>query len=101
MIGLGTFGFDSAVCYLYENKGPKNVLLKHPTRDDTRFFLLRTGEADGTGTWFKERRNIYQDFRKAFGREPEDKGLIVMQIDSDNTSSAAEVFYRELYQRKK
>ena len=101
IIGYGTFGYDSALCYLYENTGPKNKLLIHRKNKNTRFYFPRTREADGGQRWYKERRNIFQDYRKAFGKPPKKKGLIVLLIDSDSTETSAEVFYRNLYLRKR
>lgn len=99
--GLGTFGFDSALCYLYENAGPKNTLVIHPKNKNSRFYFLRTGEADGVGQWFKERRNIVQDYKKAFGDFPKSKALVVIQIDSNTTETSAEAYYRNIFQRKR
>lgn len=101
IVDLGTFGYDSALCYLYENSGPKNKVVIHPKNDNSRFFFLRTGEADGVNRWYKERRNIFRDYQKAFGKPPRKKGLIVIQIDSNTTETSAEAFYRNIYQRKK
>ena len=101
IIGYGTFGYDSALCYLYENSGPKNKLIIHRKNKNTRFYFLRTREADGGKRWYKERRNILTDYREAFGKPPENKGLMVILIDSNTTETAAEIFYRNIYQRKR
>lgn len=101
ILGLGTFGYDTSLCYFYENSGPKNKLLIHRNKKNNRFFFPRTREADGGNRWYKERRNLLKDYKKAFGKPPNEKGLIVMFIDSDSTETSAEAFYRNIYLRKK
>ena len=101
IFGLGTFSYDQGLCYFYENAGSKGEIQVHPQADYTRYALLRTGEADGIGKWYRERRDLMADYIATFGRPPGQKGLIVMQIDSDSTGTAAEIFYRNLVQRKK
>lgn len=101
ILGYGTFGFDTALCYLYENSGPKNKLIIHRNKKNSRFFFPRTREADGGNRWYKERRNLLKDYIQAFGKPPKEKGLLVIFIDSNSTETSAEAFYRNIYQRKK
>lgn len=99
IVNPGLMGFKS-LCYIYENDGPKGEVITSTKRDDSKYIILRTGTADGTGTWYSEQRNTLEDFTGAFGYAPEEKAIIGIQIDSDSTESSAEAFYRNIYRRK-
>lgn len=99
IVNPGLFGFKS-LCYIWENEGPKDKKLTSTKREDSQYLILRTGAEDGTGKWYKERRDILKDFIRVFGKPPEKKAIIGMQIDSDSTESAAEVFYRNIVLRR-
>jgi hypothetical protein len=99
IVDPGLTGFDS-LCYLWENDGPKDTPITSRKREDSRYLILRTGKADGTGHWYKERRDILADYVRVFGRQPEEKAVIGIQIDSDSTNSSGEVFFRNIYRRK-
>ena len=43
-----------------------------------------------------EKRNILEDYKKAFGRKPGKVGAIAIMTDTDNTRSTAEAHYDEL-----
>jgi len=95
----GLVGFDS-LCYIWENMGPKGAELTSTKRDDSKYVILRAADSDETGKWYAERRNIYEDFKKLFGREPTKDAVIGVQIDSDDTQSSGEVFYRNIVLKK-
>lgn len=100
LVDPGLTGFDS-ICYVWENKGPKNKDLTSTKRDDSKYIILRTPGTDKLGQWYKEERRIYEDYKRMFGKEPREKAVIGMQIDSDDTESSAEAFYRNIFLRKR
>ncbi len=95
IVNPGLFGFKT-LCYLWENEGPKDKPLTSTKRDDSRYLILRTKAEDGMGEWKKEQRNLLTDYKRVFGKAPDDKAIVGMQIDSDSTESAAEAFYRNI-----
>jgi hypothetical protein len=40
--------------------------------------------------WLSERRNVYEDYRRVFGEDPEDPPAIALSIDTNDTRSTAE-----------
>jgi hypothetical protein len=51
---------------------------------------------DRVGQWVTEERNVYEDFRRAFGREaPMISGLALM-TDTDNTGETATAWYGDI-----
>ncbi len=98
VVDPGLTGFDS-LCYLLENDGPKDTPITSTKREASKYIILRTATADRPGRWYKERRNIYEDYKRLFGKEPEHNAVIGVQIDSNDTGSSAEAFYRRIVLR--
>lgn len=99
VVDPGLTGFDS-LCYVWENDGPKGTALTSTKREESKYIILRTPKTDQLGKWYKEERNIHEDYKKLFGKEPKEKAVIGVQIDSDDTESSAEAFYRRIILRK-
>lgn len=93
--------YDSSLCYLWENDGPVNQELTSTKSDKSKYIILRTPKTDQLGKWYKEERNIYEDYKRLFKREPDDDAVIGVQIDSDDTETSAEAFYRNFILRKR
>lgn len=59
----------------------------------TRNIVVRSGEKQ-LGQWLRERRNVVNDFRRAFGREPpETVEVIALFTDNDQTGEPVETYY--------
>ena len=58
-------------------------------------FVLESG-ADHAGRWRDAERNVLEDFRRAFGREPPLLNGVALMTDSDNTGGRATAFYGDL-----
>lgn len=99
VVDPGLTGFDS-LCYIWENDGPKEQAITSTKREDSKYIILRTPKTDTLGKWYKEKRRIYDDYKRLFGKEPTEKAVIGIQIDSDDTESSAEAYYRNIILRK-
>lgn len=59
----------------------------------TRNIVVRSGEKQ-LSQWLRERRNVVNDFRRAFGREPpETLEVIALFTDNDQTGEPVETYY--------
>ena len=57
--------------------------------------VVRSG-GERVGAWVEEERNVYEDYRKAFGGEPPMiKGIAVM-TDTDDTGESATAWYGDI-----
>ncbi|NOZ61379.1 MAG: DUF3047 domain-containing protein [Calditrichaeota bacterium] len=65
---------------------PKNVVM----------IAVKSG-TDDLGKWFAEKRNVYEDYKRLFGKEPPKVGAIALMSDSDNTGGKAEAFYDDFF----
>jgi hypothetical protein len=93
--------FDSSLCYLFENDGPKDTPITSTHRDNARYLIVRTAKSgDPVGAWLHERRNLLEDYKRVFGHDLSKPAFLGMQIDSNDTETSAEAFYRNLILRK-
>jgi hypothetical protein len=100
LVNPGLVGFET-LCYLFENDGPKDVPIVSRQRDGSRYLIVRTAKAgDPLGQWLKEKRNALEDYRRVYGKEPDREAVFTLLIDSNDTHSAAEARYRNIYLRK-
>lgn len=73
---------------------PEDAVVDSPYHPGTvRSIVLRSG-GEHLGRWVEERRNVLDDFRKAFGREPPDAvEVVALFTDNDQTGEPVEAFY--------
>jgi hypothetical protein len=61
-----------------------------------RFIVLRSGKKDA-GTWILEKRNVLEDYKKAFGTSPRYTPILVAILtDSNDTKSTASADYDDI-----
>ena len=53
---------------------------------------VESGRAE-SGKWITETRNIYEDYKRFFGKEPPMAGAIAIMTDTDNTGESATADY--------
>ncbi|TMW76683.1 DUF3047 domain-containing protein, partial [Thauera sp. UPWRP] len=79
---------DAALNYVWDNRQPVGTLMPNAYTDRTRMIVLRSGAGDA-GAWVVERRDVAEDFRRAFGDLPAQLGGIALASDTDNTGERA------------
>lgn len=60
-----------------------------------RMIAVASDEQDA-GRWLSYRRNLQEDFRRAFGEEPGRVTAIELMTDTDNTGGVAEAYYGDI-----
>lgn len=81
--------------YVWDKDLPEGTIMTSPYSDNIKIFVLESGWKN-VGRWVHEERNIYEDYRLAFGRKPPKVGAIAIMTDTDNTASTAEADYDEI-----
>ncbi len=100
--GQAYFGADlpfRAINYIWESKAPKGSMVPNPYTDWTMMFVVESGSGR-LNQWVAEERNIYEDFRKAFGEEPLLISGVAIMTDTDNTQESAEAYYGDIVFKK-
>ena len=77
--------------YVWDSTAPPQTVEKSRKTGTVHFFVLRSGPAQ-LNQWLSERRNVYEDYRRVFGEDPEDPRAIALSIDTNDTRSTAEGF---------
>lgn len=85
--------------YIWGNKAPSGSMVSNPSSDRVVMFVVQSGSGR-LNTWFKERRNVYQDYIRAFGQKPPRISDIAIMTDSDNTRESATAFFGDITFRK-
>jgi len=94
---FGTFKLTAKIVgYLWENGAPRFTAGVSPAWGKTRLIVLQSG-SENIGKWIWEKRNLYDDYKALFEKEPPKANLISLFINSQHTQSRAECWYGEIY----
>jgi hypothetical protein len=81
--------------YIWENRAPVGRVIDNLHTSRIKMIVADTGN-ENLGKWRSETRNVYEDFRRAFGEEPPAIRSIGIMTDSDNTGADAEGYYGDI-----
>jgi hypothetical protein len=81
--------------YVWANDLPVETTLPSPQFDRIRVVVVESG-ADRVGQWLSYRRNVFDDYRRAFGEDPADIVAVGVLTDSDNTQQVARSYYGDI-----
>jgi hypothetical protein len=85
----------AAINYIWESKAPIGTILPNPYTDKAMMIVVESGEAK-LNQWVKEERNVYEDYKKAFGAEPPMISGVAIMTDTDNTGESATAYYGDI-----
>ena len=63
--------------------------------DFAKMIVVESGSPK-VGMWVEESRNVYQDYRQAFGEEPPAINGVAIMTDTDNTKERAVAYYGDI-----
>ena len=84
-----------ALIYIWANKASIGDFIPNPFTARAKMIVVESGE-HRLGGWIEEERDIYADFRRAFGDEPTPVNGVAVMTDSDNTSDSATAYYGDM-----
>ncbi|OGQ06877.1 MAG: hypothetical protein A2026_06870 [Deltaproteobacteria bacterium RBG_19FT_COMBO_46_12] len=88
-----------AINYIWESKSPIGTIVPNPYADRVMMIVVQSGKTK-LNQWIDEERNIYEDFKKAFGREPFMISGVAIMTDTDNTGERAIAYYGDILFKK-
>ena len=86
--------------YIWANQLPKDSFQLSTFTSNDMMIAVESGSAKA-GQWIPVRRNIVEDFRRAFGEDPPEVGAIAIMTDTDNTGESAVAWYSDIVARPK
>lgn len=81
--------------YVWSNKVPVGTVIPNPRTGRVQMIVASSGGA-GVGAWQSIKRNVYEDYRRAFGEDPGLLMSIGVLTDTDNTGESAEAWYGDI-----
>ena len=89
------FPLTRSINYIWANHLPKGSMLPNAFTGRAMMFAVEGG-SEKAGRWVGERRNVLEDYRRAFDEDPPQAGAIAVMTDTDNTGGSAEAWYDDI-----
>jgi hypothetical protein len=91
------FWKSMALNYVWANHAAKNTVWNNAyAGESVKMFALRSSD-DETGTWYTEKRNVYEDLKRIFGKEISSIDAVALMTDTDDSGTEARTYYAEIY----
>jgi hypothetical protein len=81
--------------YIWDSKAPKGTMVPNAYADRDMMIVVESGAAK-VGQWVEERRNVYEDYKRAFGEDPGMITGVALMTDTDNTGESATAYYGDI-----
>ena len=88
-----------AINYIWESKSPIGTMVPNPYTDRVYMFVTESG-SDKLNQWVTEERNVYEDYKKAFGEDPPNISGVAIMTDTDNTKESAIAYFGDIVFKK-
>jgi len=85
----------ATLMYIWSNKAPVGTVIPNPHTGRVQMIVASSGPA-GVGAWQSLKRNVLEDYRKAFNEDPGLLMSIGVLTDTDNTGESAEAWYGDI-----
>ncbi len=84
-----------ALNYIWDTKTPPGTVVDNAYTDFAKMIVVESG-AEKVGVWVEESRNVYQDYKQAFGEDPSFINGVAIMTDTDNTKERAVAYYGDI-----
>ena len=95
----GSYPPHAGINYIWETKLAVGTVVPNAYTDRLRMIVVESGTTK-LNEWQSYRRNVYEDYKQAFGEEPPKVSGIAIMTDTDNTGESATAFYGDIRLRK-
>lgn len=84
-----------AISYIWGSNSPAGTMVANSYTDRAMMFVVQGGSGKSR-QWLTEERNVYEDYKKAFGEEPTMISGVAIMTDTDNTRESAVAWYGDI-----
>ncbi len=84
-----------SINYIWANKLPRGEHIPSTFYSKSIMVAVQSGD-ENAGKWVTEKRNIHEDYKKLFGKEPGAVSAIVIMTDTDQTGARAHGCYDDI-----
>jgi hypothetical protein len=88
-----------AISYIWGSNSPAGTMIANSYTDRAMMFIVQSGSGK-LRQWVTEERNVYEDYKQAFGEEPTMISGVAIMTDTDNTRESAVAWYGDIVFRK-
>jgi len=85
----------ATLMYIWENRAPKDSVIANPHTSRIKMVVAESGR-DKLGAWQTQTRDVYADFKRAFGEDPGRITAIAILTDTDNTGENVHAYYGDI-----
>lgn len=85
----------AAINYIWESRVPSGTIVPNAYTDRVKMIVVESGPAN-LNRWMSEKRNLHEDYKRAFGEEPPMISGVAIMTDTDNTGESAMAFYGDI-----
>jgi len=85
----------ATLMYVWANQATVGAVIENPHTRRVQMIVASSGDA-GAGQWQTLSRNLYADYKTAFGEEPGKLIAYGVMSDTDNTGAAIEAWYGDI-----
>ncbi|GMR05620.1 MAG: DUF3047 domain-containing protein [Gammaproteobacteria bacterium] len=91
------FWKTSALSYVWANAAVKGSTWDNAYAGKSVKMLALRSAGDVTKKWLTEKRNVYEDLKKVFGKEISTIDAVAVMTDTDNSGSKAKSYYANIF----
>ncbi len=84
-----------AISYIWGSNVPAGTMIANAYTDKAMMFVVQGG-SEKVQQWLMQERNVYEDYKKAFGEEPTMISGVAIMTDTDNTRESAIAWYGDI-----
>jgi Protein of unknown function (DUF3047) len=84
-----------ALNYIWDTNTPIGTIVENSYTNFAQMVVVESG-TQKVGRWVREERNIYEDYKQAFGEEPPLMNGVAIMTDTDNTKEQATAYYGDI-----
>ncbi len=91
----GEYPPTGALNYIWGSNASIGTVTPNPFTDRAMMIVVESGE-EKLNQWIQEKRNILEDYRKAFGSDPPAISGVAIMTDTDNTGESAVAYFGDI-----
>lgn len=91
----GEYPPTGALNYIWGSHASKGLITPNPFTDRAMMIVVESGK-EKLNQWVEQKRNILEDYRKAFGSDPPAISGVAIMSDTDNTAESAVAYFGDI-----
>lgn len=94
--GGAAFWRTRAINYVWSSKQPIDSNWRNAFTGNAQMVAVQSGN-EHIGQWAVEHRDVLDDYRRIFGKEPSKVDAVAIMSDTDNTGATASAWYGDIW----